>query len=275
MTPTRGQRDEAARAPIIWRFGNMKGGTVSSADGDLGTFEDFYFDDRSWTGRHLVVDTGGWLGGRRVLVSPRAITGIAPTGLRLETNLRREQVERCPDVDMSRPVSRADDAKLAAHYGYPLYWVGSERWGAGPLPAQFLLAAEVTEASAAMDDRSHLLSARDVTGFGIEATDGELGHVEDFLVDEETWAIRYLIVDPRNWWPGEHVIVGVDWLNAVHRDRRTVSVEVTRETVRDAPVWRPDDRVDREYETRLYRHHGRSGYWEAPPDRWMLLPPAA
>jgi hypothetical protein len=260
---------------MIRRFRSLKGAPIAAADGEIGRLEDFYFDDRSWTVRHLVIDTGGWLSGRRVLVSPRAIVGIDPAGPRLMANLARAQVEQSPHIDTSRPVSQQHDATLAQYYGYPFYWTGPYRWGAGPLPTPIGLAAAPRPSEELGEGDPHLRSASEVTGYGIEATDGELGHVEDFLVDEESWAIRYLIGDPRSWWPGEHVVLGIDWLTDVHWDRRTVSVDMTREAVRNAPPWRPDDRVDRGFETRLYRHHGRPGYWDRPPDRWLLWPPAA
>jgi hypothetical protein len=172
-------------------------------------------------------------------------------------------------------VSRQHDATLAQYYGYPFYWTGPYRWGAGPLPAPVGLAAAPRPSDESIEGDPHLRSASEVTGYGIEATDGELGHVEDFLLDEESWAIRYVIVDPRNWWPGDHVLIGTDWFTAVNWEERTVSVDLTREAVRNAPVWQPKSRVDRPWETELYGHYRRSGYWERPDDRFLLWPRAA
>jgi hypothetical protein len=107
------------------------------------------------------------------------------------------------------------------------------------------------------------------------ATDGELGHVEDFLADEQSWAIRYLIVDPRSWWPGDHVLVGTEWITGVSWDDSTVVLDVDRESVRSAPRWDPGQAPDRAYETRLHGHYRRRGYWDRRPESWTLRPPAA
>lgn len=280
MTPARRASNEPARAAMIRRFGDMKNFGIAATDGDLGSFEDFHFDDVSWTVRHLVVDTGSWLPGRHVLLSPRSITGIAGGARHLVTNLTRRQVQDSPGVDTSRPVSRQHEIELSAYYGYPFYWAGPYRWGAAPYPTS--VGSEMAtrpgdrggEEGTARGDR-HLHSASEVMGYGIAATDGELGHVEDYLIDEESWAIRYLIVDPRSWWPNAHVVVGVDWFTEVSWDTRTVGVSLTRDAVRNAPEWQPERPVDRAWETRLYRHHGREGYWERPADRWLLWPHAA
>jgi sporulation protein YlmC with PRC-barrel domain len=259
---------------MLRRFGSMKGYAIAATDGELGSFEDFYFDDASWTVRHLVVDTGTWLSGRRVLLSPRSIIGVDPSGQRFLTNLTRAQVEGSPDAGREQRVSRHHEIELAAYYGYPFYWSGPHRWGATshPMPVDAALlppaatapsGPSLADEEAARGDLS-LRNAVDVIGYGIEATDGELGHVEDYVIDEESWAIRYLIVDPRNWWPNAHVLIGVDWLLAVDWERRTVGVAVTREAVRNAPEWRPETVVDRDLETRLHGHYGRSGYWERP-----------
>jgi uncharacterized protein YrrD len=272
-----GMASETARAPLLRRFGSMKGYAVSASDGELGSFQNFYFDDASWTVRHLVIDTGTWLRGRRVLLSPRSIVGIDTTGGRLVTNLTRAQVEGSPDIDTARPVSRQHEIDLAGYYGYPLYWGGPYRWGVAPYPmldipplAPASQPAEPRRAQGAgQGGDPHLRSATEVIGYGIEATDGELGHVEDYLIDEAGWAIRYLMVDPRNWWPNANVLIGVDWLTGVSWERRTVRVDMTREAVRNAPEWRPEAAVDRDWERRLHQHHGRSGYWERPLDRWQ------
>jgi sporulation protein YlmC with PRC-barrel domain len=272
--------DEPARAPMMRRFGGLKGYAITTTEGDVGTFEDFLFDETSWTVRQLVVDTGSWLSGRRVLLSPRSIAGIEDVGRRMMTDLTRRQLEGSPDIDAARPVSRRHEIELAAYYGYPFYWTGPYRWGTSPGPMPFGIESPPRAAGAAADARPsrvepELHSATDVIGYGIAAADGELGHVEDYLVDEESWAIRYLIVDPRNWWPNAHVIVGVEWFTDVSWERRTVGVDMTRDAVRKAPEWRPEQSVERDWETRLHRHHGRPGYWERPADRWLVYPYAA
>jgi sporulation protein YlmC with PRC-barrel domain len=266
--------------PMLRPVKDLQRYTIAARDGDIGTVDDLYFDDESWTVRYLVVDTGGWLTGRHVLVPPRAIQLADAVEGRLMTHLTREQVERSPDAGRHRPVSRRYELDLYGHYGYPYYWLGPYRWGVSPYPYAAAPAAGVSRAEA--EDRAaredpHLRSARDVSGHGIQATDGELGHVEDYLVEMETWAIRYLIVDPRNWWPGQHVLVSTEWITAVHWNDATVQVDLTREAVRNAPAYDPAAPFDRDSEAEYHRAHGRPGYWSREPTAWRrhYHPPAA
>jgi hypothetical protein len=273
---------EIAAAPMLRLFSRLRGATIEATDGDIGSVADVYFDALSWTVRYLVVDTGTWLPGRKVLLSPPSLRGIAPDGTRVRAELTREQVKESPSIDTDRPVSRQHETALQSHYGYAPYWEGPYRWGPHSAPYPLLLDGvmepnprpvyenRVAEELAARERQSadeNLHSAREVAGYGIQATDGELGHVEDFLVDEADWAIRYLVVDPQSWWPGPHVLVGVDWIRDVSWNDRTVDVDVNRQAVQDAPRYEPVA-FGRQHETRLYAHHGRSGYWDRRPEDW-------
>jgi hypothetical protein len=249
---------ETAMAPRLWRADFLEGATIGARDGDIGRVVESYFDDQSWTVRYLVVDIGTWLPGRQVLISPCSITDVEVTNQRLVADLSREQVKHSPGIDTARPVSRQHEAVLLQYYGLPFYWMGPYRWGPSTVPAAPAGSAAVREASNA---EMHLRSTPAVRGFGIHATDGDLGHVVDFLIDEDAWAIRYLIVDPRSWWPGPHVLLATDWVTEVGwRDGR-VHVSVSREAVRNAPTYDTRSAIERDYETRLHEHYGRRGYW--------------
>jgi hypothetical protein len=254
--------------------------TIGASDGDIGSVADVYFDDASWTVRYLVVDTGTWLPGRKVLVSPASVEGVDMAASRVRTNLTRQQVRDAPPVDAAKPVSRQYESEISAYYGYPFYWTGPYRWGAGlyptvgvggapyPPPPPSPYPGAVGEELAARERAGHdphLRSAKTVRGYGIEATDGALGHVEDFLIDDETWAIRYLIVDPANWWPGRHVLVSPDWITGVSWNDSVVAVDAGREAVRNAPPYDKGRRPDRDYESRLHEAYRRPGYWDRHP----------
>jgi hypothetical protein len=282
------EKDFTAAAPMLRRFTDLRTYTIGATDGDIGSVDDLYFDDLGWTARYLVADTGTWLSGRKVLLSPAALRGFDPVGRRVRTNLTRRQVEGSPSIDTQKPVSRQHETEFLSYYGYSPYWAGPYRWGAyaspyavaGVLPpaAEPPMQGQVAEELAARERQSHdehLRSARDVSGYGIRATDGDLGHVEDFLIDEADWAIRYLIVDPRSWWPGPHVVVGTDWIRGVSWDDGVVEVDVTRDAVRNAPRWEPSAPFGRDAETRLYAHHGRPAYWDRRSEAWRHYPPAA
>jgi hypothetical protein len=272
--------------PRLHRLQTLRKYTIGATDGDVGGVDTIYFDDVSWTVRYLVVDTGTWLPGRKVLISPRSIERVDVERDRVVTNLTRERVENSPDIDTHKPVSRQQESRYYNYYGYPDYWTGPYRWGLWadpfvlpphpPGPATGLPPAVAQELAARehADDDPHLRSAAAVTGYGIQATDGSLGHVEDFLLDEPSWAIRYLILDPTNWWPGPHVVISTEWVADVDDGEATVRVSVDREAVRTAPTWDPDRPMERDWEASLHRHFDRGGYWDRAADSWRLRPPS-
>ena len=248
----------------------LRGYTIGASDGDIGQVDDLYFDDEAWVMRYLAVDTGTWLSSRRVLISPISLGRPDWMAQRLPVVLTRERVRNSPDIDTHKPVSRQHEADYLRYYGYPYYWGGMGMWGMGAYPGHLTLASAVqadmdarsAEASASHEaDDSHLRSCNAVTGHHIEATDGEIGHVEDFLLDDETWAIRYLVVDTSNWWLGHKVLVAPRWISAVSWLDGKVSVNVTRQAVKDAPPYDAVAHLDRQQEMGLHEHYGRPGYW--------------
>jgi hypothetical protein len=257
----------------MWRISVRQGLTIGATDGDIGQVDDLYFDDESWTVRFLAVDTSRWLTGRKVLISPIAVRDVDLARRRLVTDLTRAKVEGSPDIDTARPVARQHEEEWYHYFGYPYYWAGPYRWGPAPRPSAMAPAdipppvPRSRQSTGAADD-PHLRSVNEVTNYGIEATDGDLGHVEDFFVEQDSWAIRYLLVDPWNWWPGKHVLLATDWITDVNWAERTVRVELNKDAVRRSPVYDPGSWPDRAYESRLHAHYGRPGYWARTPETW-------
>src|SRR5262245_2371401 len=252
--------------------GELKGGTIEAMDGDIGSMQDLYFDDQSWTVRYVVVDTGAWLPGRQVLISPFAFQAV-PGASRLRTSLTKKQIEDSPPLDTDRPVNRYCEREFARYYGHPYYSAGPYRWGALAYPGVPLNSPQPSADEQELLAREResgdpkLRSARDVMGYYISATDGDLGHVEDFLVDDETWAIRYIIVDTRNWLPGRHVLISPEWIKQVSWEDSKVYVDLEKRHIEAAPEFDPSMPLAREHEERLYDHLGRSKYWEREPRR--------
>jgi hypothetical protein len=255
----------------------LKGYTIEATDGDIGEVVQFYFDDEKWTVRYLVADTGGWLMGRRVLISPAALGRVDWNSRTLHVNMTKERVENSPSVDTDRPVSRQHESDYYDYYGYPYYWSGPYVWGpvpypvyppvvppAGPDPAGEPTTAdrEISAASKESDD-VHLRSTQEVTNYYIEASDGDIGHVEDFLIDDESWTIRYIVIDTRNWWPGKKVLVSPEWIRSVSWSDSRVYVDLARDKIKNAPEYDASLPLTRDYETRLHNHYGRSEYWNA------------
>ena len=242
---------------------DLQGYTIAASDGDVGRVHDFYFDDERWTVRYLVVDTGTWLPGRKVPISPVALGEADWYGQRLSVNLTKEQVKDSPDIDLDKPISRQYEVDYFNYYGWPYYWAGVGAWAGWAYPGLLATAPRSQAAPVAVEERGdpHLRSVWEVTGYHIQATDEEIGHVEDFIVDDETWEMRYLVVDTSNWWFGKKVLVAPRWITTVSWPERKVFVDLTRDQVKDAPEWDPDAPVNREYEERLYDYYGRPAYW--------------
>jgi len=240
---------------------HLKGTGIAATDGDIGSVDDLYFDDLTWTIRYVVVDTGTWLPGRQVLISPRSVRSTPDTD-RMPVALTTEQVKNSPSIDAEKPVERQYEEEYSQYYGYPYYWTGPYRWGATPYPGEGPLSeARAASAMPPSGGNPSIRSVRNVTGYYIEAADGDIGHVEDFLLDDREWAIRYMIVDTRNWWPGKKVVISPEWINRVSWPDSRVYVDMSRQGVKTAPEYDPDRPLEREYETRLFGHHKRRTYW--------------
>jgi len=247
---------------MLNRAKTLNGYKLNSRDGELGKVKEFYFDDRHWTVRYLVADTGNWLTGKQVLLSPYSLGAVDPAGEDIVVDLTKKQIEESPSWDSDKPVSRQFEESYYGYYGMPMYWGGIYNWGAYSYPMRDR-AKWNEHARAEKTWDSALRSTRDVTGYNIQASDGEIGHVEDFIIDTETWAIRYLIVDTRNWWPGKKVLVSPQWIDRVSWTESKVFVGLTRETIKQSPEYHETALLNREYELGLYRHYNRPGYWDS------------
>jgi hypothetical protein len=251
---------------------------IEATDGPIGHVKDFYFDDDAWVIRYLVVDAGSWLSSRKVLISPISIHPPTWAGRELSASITKEQVRNSPGVDTDKPVSRQYEEEYMGYYGYANYWGGAGVWGSGMYPYAMIpgyggFGVDRVEREREMEaglraerarhrnDDPHLRSCKAVAGYHIQANDGEIGHVADYLIDEQTWAIRYLVVDTSNWWVGHKVLVAPEWISGVHWPGKTVSVDMSRAAVKSAPAYDPNIDWSREGEQNLYQHYGRTGHW--------------
>jgi hypothetical protein len=237
---------------------SMIGYTIRSTDGDLGKVDQFYFDDEAWTIRYVVVETGNWLSGRKVLI-PAVAFGLqeSESGM-FSVKLTRAQVKGSPDIDTQRPVYRQHEVALHAHY--QCHWrdgYGGTS-GTNPLAPSDQEASSENESSGSQRrDDPHLRATRQVIGYHIHATDGEIGHVEDFIVDDENWAIRFIVADTRNWLPGKQVILSPRWINRVQWADSSVYFDLTRESVKNSLEFNASKPINREYEAFLLEHFGQ------------------
>jgi hypothetical protein len=244
---------------------------IGANDGPIGHVKDLYFDDSAWVIRYLVVDTGEWLLSRQVLITPMSIRQANWADRLLPVALTKEQVKHSPDIDTAKPVSRQHEADYLGYYGYPSYWGGEGIWGAGIYPYAMLpealdagLSAEEAERAERLkhrDDDPHLRSCQAVVGYHLQALDGEIGHVDGFLIDEDTWAIRYLVVNTSNWWMGHQVLIAPTWVTGVNWGNASVSVDLSLESIKTSPPYDASVELTRQREMDLYGHYGRSDYW--------------
>jgi len=239
----------------------LKGYKLNGLDGDIGTVNEFYFDDQHWAIRYLVAETGYWLVGRQVLISPYAMLSVNKETKNIEIGLTKKQIEDSPSLNSDKPVSRQFEEDYHGYFGWPLYYAGPYKWG---VYSDIERDRKKWVAAAHKEEKSwdpHLRSTYDVTGHHIQASDGVIGHVEDFIIDDETWEIRYLIIDTQNWWPGKLVLVSPQWIERVSWDEAKVFINLTRENIKNSPEYIEESHLTRDYETRLYQHYDRQGYW--------------
>lgn len=221
--------------------------SLRAEDGLIGPVRDFYFDDVHWTVRYLVVDTGGWLSRRLVLISPEVLGSPKWDEQVLPVSLTRDQVKRSPEIDTAKPVSRQHETELRAHYGWPLYW--GSTYAPPPIETPPIPAKPAGD--------PHLRSMSEIIGYRLDVSDGEIGHVADALIDDETWAIRYLVIDTRNWWPGRKVVISPGWITDIDWGDSKIRSDISRTLVKGSPTYDPHRPVDTAYADQLHDHYGR------------------
>lgn len=220
---------------------HLRGQPVMARDGSVGTIEDAYFDDQDWTVRFVVVDTGEWLPGRKVLLPPDALhvdeDGVTAAGL------SREDVRTAPSQDQADTVSSLCDEALATRYGASSYWAATGVVGMGAMPVLPAEAMLMQQGQAASEGNSsdlqerarhtHLRSSREVIGYHIKATDGDIGHVEDLVLDD--WKVSDIVVDTRNWLPGKKVLVSPSAVEDISWGAGSVALRMDKDAVRHSP----------------------------------------
>ena len=245
----------------------INGYAIHDSDGLIGTVSDFLFDDKTWLVRWFVINAGNWFDDRKVLLPPSALEHVSHIGRRFDVKLTRQQVKDSPDADTERPVSRQQETKIYDYYSWSPYWGNGsymDIMGYGGFLGGSLAPAPTAESMSRekeIDDAQRkkndptLRSAKKVTGYHIHARDGEIGHVEDFLVEDDDWSIHYLVVDTKNWWSGNKVLISPISVRAIQWADRTISLNVDRQKVKDSPSYDPTTIVDPLYEKSVHNHY--------------------
>lgn len=242
---------------------SLTGFKIAGTDGEIGTLKEFYFDDERWIVRYLIVETGNWLSSRKVLLATKAVISTDWDNRAMSVHLTKEQIKNSPEIDTDKPVSRQHEMDLYNYYPWAGYY-----WGGGigftgmgmsyPIAIHDEAQTENDEAQNHKSDfNPHLRSSDTVTGYNIKATDGEIGEVEDFIVNDHTWAIDFMEVDTGNWFPGKKVLLSPKLIREISWENATVVVNASEDQVKNSPEYVPSREVTDSYETNLQNYYGR------------------
>ncbi|MFD0795400.1 PRC-barrel domain-containing protein [Mucilaginibacter litoreus] len=243
---------------------NLIGFTIVGIDGEIGKVKEFYFDDKAWTIRYMIVETGNWLIGRKILLSPQAITASDWDRSTFSVDLTTEQIKNSPDIDTDKPVSLQNEMDLYGYYPWgSYYWGGS--MGISGLAMSYPIGISQTtpvendkNKNGASDEDHHLRSTDKVTGYSIQATDEEIGNVEDFILNDSTWKIDFMLVDTGNWFPGKKVLIAPGMIKDINWETSTVTVNASEKVIKDSPEYTPGEALNETYETTLESYYGRA-----------------
>jgi uncharacterized protein YrrD len=246
---------------MLRKFSDLIGYKIHATDDFIGKADDFIFDKRSWIIRYLVVDTRV-LFGKHVLLYTEAIDRPDWKHQEFLMNVTKEQVKNSPELDLQNPISPKDQRRLHTYYQWPGYMVPPFPVPAAgfPLPVQQEPLSE-SEFPPQEEDNHHLHSLKTIKGYHLQTTDDELGHVDDFLIEDQQWVVRYLVIDTRNWLPGKHVLIAPEWTSYIAWEDHKVAVKFSKEAIKESPEYDPATAVTREYETLLYKFYGMPPYW--------------
>ena len=233
--------------------------TLSAIDGQMGSISELYFDDQNWKVRYLIINTGGWLTGRNVLIAPIAVADIDDAAASIRINLRKEQIEQAPPIEKAKPISRQYEEAYYEHFRWAPYWQSGTTALGTPIPYPEPPPMNVDEPTfSESPEKSHLRSSAEVTGYRIHAQDGEIGHIEDLVIDDEDWIVRYVEVDTRNWRPGKKVLVQTGRLKQIDWQSQSVTMSLTRHAIQSAPAYDPSMLITPDYEIELFTHYGKT-----------------
>lgn len=245
---------------MLIKMKTLKGYKLDAIDGEIGKVKEFYFDDLHWAVRYLVADTGNWLVGNQVLISPYALISVNKEAENIGISLSKKQIENSPPLESDKPVSKQFEMDYYGYYEWPDYWGDSFMWGNySDLIPNRKDGKPVNQPK--NSDDLHLRSTNGVSGYNIQALDGEIGHVADFVLDDETWAIRYLIIDTTNWFAGKKVLISPKWIDHISWEDSKVFINLSLEQIKQAPEYTEEILLTRDYETQLHKYYNRNVYW--------------
>lgn len=244
---------------------SLEGYSLKATDGEIGKVDEFYFDDSSWTIRYMVVETGSWFSEKKVLLSPSVIKQADWENEQFAVGLTKEQIQKSPDIDTDKPVSRQQEEQLSAYYSWDPYWGSDPHGGSifGAMPSD-LYESEMAEPQIVNDQipepegDKHLRSSKEIEDYTIHTTDGEIGKVVDYIMNDSNWKINYLIVETGSWLNSKKVLLSTNWIKEVKWDTQIVIVNITTEKLKDSPDYDESQPLNNDYENNLNNYYGKS-----------------
>lgn len=262
---------------MLRKLHSLKSFVVNGKNGKLGKVDDFYFDQKQFVVRYLVIDTGNWLEHEETLISTHAIDNVDFDNSTIHVNLASEQLEDSPSIEKNEPISKAKEKALIEYFGWPDYWKkthssDSELIHAGITERKKLLNYKTLKKEEAAKKKSEIVetnlrSLEEVRGYKIHAKDDKFGHLEDLFVEEEdSWIIRYLLIDTRNIMEGKSVLIAPDWIESISWFDKEIFVNKDKEEIEESPEYEEPKEaksyIDKNYEELLYDHYDEKKYWE-------------
>lgn len=237
--------------------------TLEAVDGEIGRFEEVYFEDSYFMIRYLVVNTGGWLSGRKILLSPFTVGEIDESKHTLFIELTQDQIKHSPPIESDQPISRQYEVNYFKYYGWPPYWEHTS-WPATPTIAPPVTDLPSEDSNIKFGPEvNHLRSSDEIQGYSLNVKNGHIGHVKSFIIDTQYWTIRYLEVDIRKWFgSGKYILLSPAWVTQISWPERSLTVELSREDLQNAPQYDEKQPINREYELRLFDYYGKDIYWK-------------
>ncbi|MGD9106249.1 MAG: hypothetical protein PVJ87_05405, partial [Desulfobacterales bacterium] len=199
----------------------------------------FLFEERPWIVRYMVTDTGGFLNRRKVLIPLMELENPDRSTQLFHVDLTKEQIEESPPISEDEPVSRQYERISCLYFGWPAHWAGDDLENTISTPSGVFREPENFQNNG--EKKSSLRSVKEVTGYHVEATKGKVGKVIDFIVDDNIWAIRYLVVDIQNDVKGKKVLLAPDWVNTVDWLNRVVNVDMSVDGIEKFPEFNPEE----------------------------------
>lgn len=253
--------------------------SIAATDGNIGKVTDLLFDDNDWVVRYFVVQTDSWLSSRKVLISPIGIQKVNWLEKVFHVLCTRDQVKNSPRVDTDKTISRQQEIDQLDYHSYPYYWGNTGFWGDGMYPHllnsgfgqpeqtpkeadDIAIVHEAAIIKRHKNDDPNLRSSQAIIGYHIHASDGDIGHVSGIIIEDQSMSVRYLIIDTTNWFGGHKVLISPEWIKEMKWLDKSVTINLTRDKIKKAPHYNPNQELSRNHELAVYKHYGFENYWD-------------